>query len=125
MSKPEALSGLRILVVEDMYLIAEMIAEYLRNSGCDVVGPVSRLGRALASAEKEKLDGALLDVNIAGDYCFPVAAVLQIREIPFAFLTGYDDDVLPPEYRDLPRLTKPFDAKELVELVNEQFARRG
>ena len=114
----------RILVVEDMFLIADMIAEYLRDYGCDIVGPMSRLNRALASAEQEKLDGALLDVNIGGDYCFPIAAVLKTRGIPFAFLTGYDDAVLPPEYRDLPRLSKPFEVKELFELVSEQFARK-
>jgi hypothetical protein len=28
--------------------------------------------------------------------------------VPFAFVTGYSKDVLPPPYRDRPLLQKPF-----------------
>jgi hypothetical protein len=39
---------------------------------------------------------------------FPVADVLAERGVPFAFITGYGKDVLPPVYRDRPLLQKPF-----------------
>jgi DNA-binding response OmpR family regulator len=82
------LSGLRVLVVEDALLIADLITEALRDHGCSVVGPVPRLGQGSALATVEQLDGALLDVNLAGERCFPIAQALAARGIPFAFLTG-------------------------------------
>ena len=111
------LSGLRILVVEDSLLIADLIAEVLRDHGCTVVGPVSRLSQGLAFADREKLDGALLDVNLAGERCFPIAALLVARGVPFAFLTGYGEAAIPLEYRDAARLSKPFNIAHLVDLV--------
>ncbi len=115
------LHGLRVLVVEDMLLIADLIAEELQDKGCDVVGPVPRVERGLALANTERLDGALLDVNLAGERCFPIAEVLAARGVPFAFLTGFDNSVLPPAYRHAPRLTKPFNLRELVSLVDRCF----
>src|SRR5258706_15733422 len=67
----------RILVVEDTLLVAEAIGDMLTAHGCTVVGPVGRLGPALELARNEALDGALLDVNLAGEPCFAIAAALQ------------------------------------------------
>lgn len=109
--------GMRVLVVEDTLLIAEVIADELRDQGCNVVGPAARLEQGLALAADERLDGALLDVNLAGELCFPIADELAKRGVPFAFLTGYGDSVIPAGYRDMPRLTKPFNGANLVGLL--------
>ena len=109
--------GMRVLVVEDTLLIAEVIADELRDQGCSVIGPASRLQQGLALAADERLDGALLDVNLAGELCFPIADALTERGVPFAFLTGYGDAAIPVGYRDTPRLTKPFDGANLLGLV--------
>ena len=111
------LHGLRVLVVEDTLLIADMIADELRDRGCNVVGPVSRLEQGLNLAKGEQLDGALLDVNLAGERCFPIADALAERHIPFVFLTGYGDAGIPSEYRRVPRVSKPFRSQELMGLV--------
>ncbi|MBN8909400.1 MAG: response regulator, partial [Rhodospirillales bacterium] len=58
-----------------------------------------------------------LDVNLAGEHSFPIADVLTERGIPFAFLTGYGDGIIPPQYQSVPRLSKPFDLGELVNLA--------
>src|SRR5262245_48203491 len=116
------LSGLRILVVEDSVLVADVIADALRDRGCIVIGPVPRLEQGLVFAKREPLNGALLDVNLAGERCFPIAAVLAARGIPFAFLTGYGEGVMPPEYRDASRLAKPFNTAHLVDLVGRSFS---
>lgn len=119
-----ALSGLRVLVVEDSLLVAEVIAETLQSHGCDVVGPISRLQRALPLARDEPLHGAVLDVNLAGEYCFPIATALEARGVPFIFLTGYGDvGVLPPEFQAMPLVGKPFTSSELVELIFQRFRR--
>jgi DNA-binding response OmpR family regulator len=126
MSRPDrsGLNGLRVLVVEDTLFIADLIVDELAEIGCTVVGPVPRVDQALALAERETLDGALLDVNLAGEFCFPVARALAARNVPFAFLTGYGDVGLPPEFRAVPRLTKPFELSALDNLISDQFVRR-
>lgn len=115
------LHGLRILVVEDTLLVAEMIEDALHDLGCDVIGPAPRLQRGLALAGEAGLDGALLDVNLAGERCFPIADALAERGVPFAFLTGYGDAGIPPEYQRVPRLAKPFDLRSLEGLVARYF----
>lgn len=119
------LGGMRILVVEDMFLVAEVISEQLQSCGCEVIGPVSRVDRALSLVRDAPLDGALLDVNLNGELCFPVAEALRELGIPFAFLTGYDSSAVPPEYRTIPRLGKPFLGAALARLAEEHFNRRG
>jgi DNA-binding response OmpR family regulator len=125
MSSPDCvdLNGLRVLVVEDTLLVADVIADGLEANGCNVIGPVPRVDQALILAEREPLNGALLDVNLAGEYSFPVAEFLAAKGVPFAFMTGYGDVGLPPAFRKAPRLTKPFELKDLIALVEAQFAR--
>lgn len=115
--------GLRVLVVEDVFLVAESIAATLQDEGYVVVGPVGRLAEGARLAAYERLDGALLDVNLAGERCFPIAAKLKARDVPFAFLTGYGGDGLPTEWRDVPRLAKPFDLRTLAKLAENLFRR--
>src|SRR5271169_4121992 len=116
------LHGLRILVVEDILLVADVIVEELRDHGCEVVGPVARLEQGRALATGAELDGALLDVNLAGERCFPIADELEKRSIPYAFLTGYGEGGIPAEYQHAPRLVKPFQLEALIELVARYFA---
>lgn len=120
------LAGLRVLVVEDTLLIAETIEDELRECGCDIIGPVSRVQPALELVGNgERIDGALLDVNLAGEYCFPIAVALAARRIPFIFLTGYGGDAILPEFRDRPRLTKPFTHRDMTGLIRANFRAGG
>ncbi len=114
----QGLKGLRILVVEDVFLMAEVISDQLAECGCTVIGPVAHLAEAEALAREAPLDGALLDVNLAGEASFPLAAILRQRHVPYVFLTGYDSPAaFPEEYRDAPRLGKPFRYQELVDAM--------
>jgi DNA-binding response OmpR family regulator len=99
----------RVLVVEDELMIAMLFESILNDSSeCTVIGPFARVKRALEAARSEPLDAALLDIHLAGEPVFPVADLLAERGVPFAFVTGYNKDVLPPLYRDRPLLQKPF-----------------
>jgi CheY-like chemotaxis protein len=115
------LEGLRVLVVEDQYIIAEDLSQILTDWGCTVLGPAASVGSALEIVEAEELDGAILDVNLGNDeLSFPVAAALQQRQIPFVFVTGYAmADVFPPEYEAIPKLSKPVRADLLAAAVGE------
>jgi len=99
----------RVLVVEDELMIAMLFESILDASAeCTVIGPFARVKLALEAARNEPLDAALLDIHLAGEPVFPVADVLAERRVPFAFVTGYSKDVLPPLYRERPLLQKPF-----------------
>lgn len=116
------LKGLRILVVEDAFLIADLLCDALESHGCEVVGPASNIDKGLQMARDKPLDGAFLDINLAGDLCFPIAAALHERGVPFLFLTGYDDPtVIPPDFRGVRRLRKPFDPEEVTVIAADTF----
>ncbi len=119
---PSDLGGLRVLLVEDNLLLAEVIADALATYGCVVVGPAPDVESGLQLAREAEFDGALLDINLFGDFCFPIAAVLTERKIPFLFLTGYDNSrLIPPEFRSARRLSKPIDPDALSSAISEHF----
>ena len=112
----EELAGLTILVVEDTYLVAEHLCDLLKQHGATVLGPAPRVARALSLLEpKPPLDGAILDVNLAGELCYPIAEALKRQGVPFFFLTGYDEAaILPPALAGATCLAKPVDETSLV-----------
>lgn len=102
------LSGRRILVVEDELMIGMLIEDILKEAGCEVVGPMPRVSPALhAASTEERLDGAVLDINLAGEMVSPVADRLTERGVPFVFLTGYGWHMLPERFHSRPLVTKP------------------
>jgi DNA-binding response OmpR family regulator len=104
----------RVLVVEDETILAMMLEDALVDAGYAVVGPFACLDAALQAAEREALDAALLDVNIAGEMVFPVAEVLARRGVPFFLVTGYDNRVLSKAHQDWPVLMKPYRLNDVV-----------
>jgi DNA-binding response OmpR family regulator len=114
-----ALEGIRVLVVEDEFLVASLIQEMLETVGCLVSGPFPRVAEALDAARRETYDAAVLDVNLGGDRIDPVADTLSRRNVPFAFVTGYGAGALPSRYADRPRLCKPFKMAELLGTLSD------
>lgn len=108
------MNGLRILVVEDEFLLACALEEDLRALGAVVVGPCCNLEQASAASRHEKVDLAVLDINLNGAMVYPLAEELTARGIPFLFLTGYSALDLPVEFRGSPRISKPYHAANLA-----------
>ena len=115
----EALRGVKVLVVEDEYLVATLMEDMLASAGCIVAGPIPRLALALDAASKEACEVAVLDVNLAGERVYPVADILAQRNVPFVFVTGYGPNALPPDYAKLPRICKPFRMAELLGTLSD------
>lgn len=109
-ARRSSIDGFRFLVVEDDYIMATEASERLLFLGAEVVGPVPSISAALELIKQNNgLDGALLDVNLDGDMVYPVAGMLRIKKVPFAFVTGYEQSVLPPPYRSTAVFVKPTD----------------
>src|SRR3712207_9551920 len=98
----EILRGKRVLVVEDDYFLAEDMRTDLERAGAEVVGPIPRLKQALdLLARGERLDGTVLDINLAGEMVYPLADALRERGVPFVFATGYEEKNIPSCYADV------------------------
>ena len=105
-----------ILVVEDSYYIADDLARTMEQFGARIVGPFASVDRALdIVVASDRIDGAVLDINLRDELVFPLADALSERRVPFVFATGYDQDVIPERYRDVTRYEKPFDPAMLAE----------
>jgi DNA-binding response OmpR family regulator len=115
--------GFAILVVEDQPLIALSIEDVIRETGGGVVGSAARLCDALSLIETASWDAALLDVKLAqGEAVYPAAERLQVKGVPFAFLTAWDGEI-DARYSDVPVLRKPFSEAELESCLQMLIAR--
>jgi len=103
----------RVLVVEDEYLIRMLVEDMLADLGYAVAAAVGSIGEASKFAASGDFSAAILDVNLDGKEIFPVADILEGRGLPFVFVTGYGERSLPERYRDRPALQKPFQAEQL------------
>lgn len=89
-----------------------------------VIGPFPRIPAALEAVRVEEIDGAILDINIAGSPSFAVADALTTRDIPFVFCTGYGRDSIPARFRGVPLIEKPIIRQELIDRLAEVVAAR-
>lgn len=117
------LSGLRVLVVEDDYFIADEICSTLRNSGAEVLGPSPDIEHGLNMVKSHHIDCAVLDINLHGNLAFNLARELQQRGTPAIFATGYDSSVLPDAFSSSVRLEKPVNLTALLHAVRSLCAR--
>jgi CheY-like chemotaxis protein len=120
-SKTEPLQGLRILVVEDEMMLAMLMEDFMEEFGCTLVGLAANIDTALQIIRTESIDGALLDLNLAGNVAYPVADELARLDIPFIVVSGYDNQELSGGYNDRPRLPKPFRRLDLQGAMTRAF----
>lgn len=103
-----SLAGLRVMIVEDEYLLARQLARSLGREGAEVVACVASVPAALAAvADGAVIDVAILDVNLGGEKVYPVATELARRGIRFVFLSGYDLKDRDQGFAAVPHLSKP------------------
>jgi CheY-like chemotaxis protein len=123
---PQTLAGRRILVAEDEPLIADELTAELEAFGAVVLGPFGRVADALACVQRgERIDSAILDIDLAGEDVFPVATALRDLGIPFVFATGMVGvRPLPVALAHVPCWGKPFPAAALARTLPSLTARR-
>ena len=107
------LTGKRVLLVEDEFLIGLEMADLLRGRGAEVTGPVARLDRALKRVD-EAFDLAVLDFNVAGHAVTPLAQALASRGVGVVICSGYGaNSGLFEDVPDIPRIAKPVTEEAL------------
>jgi CheY-like chemotaxis protein len=103
-----------VLLVEDDVIIAFDTEETLKRLGVGVVFTASTVSQALAAIDKHSPEFALLDVNLGGETGFAVAERLVELQIPFAFVTGYGEELaFPAIFAGAPKIGKPYNLETL------------
>jgi len=103
----------RILIIENEFLIAEMVHDMVCALGYSAKRPVHRFPSALKEIGNENFDCALVNIGIdAAKHGIEIADVLKELGVPFGFVTGYNQ-VLAERHTDVPLLQKPFSAEQL------------
>lgn len=120
----------RILIVEDEYMISEDIAMRLEDFGYEVAGIVTSAKDALEILNKGRTDLALLDVNIEGEID-GIELAKQISKdfnIPFIFLTSLANKAVVDRAKECnpsAYLLKPFNDRQVqisIEMGLENFS---
>lgn len=110
----------RILIAEDNYLIANEVEEFIRGCGYAVAGSTPSVEAGLALIAEGAVDGAILDIDLAGRTSFPMCRALNAKGVPFLFLTAYGPRaIVPAEFSAAPHLTKPFEPMTLQSVLQD------
>lgn len=111
----------RILVVEDEFLVAAMLCDFLEDEGAVAIGPVGRVSEALDAVAQGGFDLAVLDWNIDGQSSLPVAQALRSSGLPFLIATGYGQ--VEGDFADRPLLAKPYAREAVIATICELLDR--
>ncbi len=88
----------------------------LSELGTWAIGPFSRLAEAMVAAVHEEIDAGIIDINLGGEFVYPVADVLAARKIPFVFVTGYGVESIDGRFGYVPIVKKPIQRQVLQKL---------
>ena len=113
--RPAAISGLKVLIVEDSLLLAMELEAGLEENGVEVVGCAAELSEALAMLNLT-FDAAVLDADLNGQSVAPVAEILRREGRPFVFATGYADKAAPMGF-DAPIVRKPYNVHQIARAI--------
>ena len=113
----------RFLIAEDNYLMAQEVGDFVRRCGYDVAGAVPTVETGLALLAEAPIQGAIIDIDLAGEPSYPICEVLASRGLPFVFLSAYSSPhaLIPEEFRHTPQLGKPIEPMQF-ELALRQMA---
>ena len=111
------LVGLRVLIAEDSWLIADTLAVVLESEGARVTGPTATGAGAIELLRREAVDIALVDMSLSDGFADSLIGELDDRGIPFFVVTGFGALPTDADARAIKVIRKPVDAAHLVELI--------
>ncbi len=113
-----ALCDMRIVVIEDVWIVAQSYVAMLDNLRVIVAGPAGTVADALKLVDVGPIDAALVDMNLHGEMAHGVVEQLNARGVPVVIVTGYD---LEPEFESKVTavLKKPIRVEALIKVFRE------
>jgi DNA-binding NtrC family response regulator len=106
-----------VLIVEDDPIIALDFEDTILGFGVKSLRTAGNVAMALDMIAARVPEFALLDVGLVREQSFEIAEKLTELNIPFAFVTGYGADRVPPAFADRPRLPKPCSSEALLNVL--------
>lgn len=113
----------RVLIVEDCFLQAQIFRSALQDAGYSQVECCGDSASAVAWLNDCEPTVAIVDVNLGQGLDFTVADALRRRAVPFLFVTGYDQALIPGAFGDVNYVCKPASGLRVVEAVRETLHR--
>ncbi|SFB06519.1 MULTISPECIES: response regulator transcription factor [unclassified Bacillus (in: firmicutes)] len=127
MLKNEAVSGKKILLVDDEAEILELLSTVLKKEGFDQIVCASKGADAVSKCELEKPDIVVLDIMLPDMDGYEVCKKMrEFTLIPIIFLSAKTDDIdklLGLGIGGDDYVTKPFSPKEIAFRIKAQFRR--
>ena len=117
LSKP--LKNLRVLILEDEFLIAMDVEQLCRDSGAKDVAIMGNLDEFDNSAvEAPAFDVAIIDLMLDGVSTLDFARQIHDRGVPFVFASGYSDlEEIAEKFPDIAVVSKPYAGDDLINAV--------
>lgn len=110
-----------VLLVEDEPIIGFALEDMIDEQGARSV-LVSSVEAGTDAIAKERFDLAIVDVNLNGEYSYPLADMLLETRCPFIFATGYGSVTHPDRFADTPTVGKPYDLDAILEAIDRLYA---
>jgi len=115
---PRLLDGLRVLLLEDEFLIAMDVEQLCRDNGAADVTIAGNLDEIDQESVPSSFDVAIIDLMLAGASTLDFARRLRDAGFPFVFASGYSDtEELHATFPDVVLVAKPYGGDDLVEAV--------
>ncbi len=115
---PALLDGLRVLILEDEFLIAMDVEQLCRDHGAVEVTIAREIAEVDGEALSPRFDAAVVDLMLGGVSTLDFAARLRNEGVPFVFASGYSDpDEVKDAFPDIRLVTKPYSGDDLIEAV--------
>jgi AmiR/NasT family two-component response regulator len=123
----EATEGTRVLIVEDDFLVAQMIKGQLGEIGCSVIGHAADGEEAVEVACNERPDIVLMDIKMPALSGIEAARRIQKRcPLPIVMLTAHESMDLVRQASDAgvgAYLVKPPNVREIERAITIALAR--
>ncbi|WP_027231095.1 response regulator [Phyllobacterium sp. UNC302MFCol5.2] len=118
------MTGMRILVLEDEYLIGLDLERIAEECGAQSVQLIATVGELQAQiANETDYDLAILEVQARGVSSLDSAAEMQRRGLPIVFTTAYDSQANGvPGFPDIPVVAKPYGKAQILQAVAKALA---
>ena len=121
-SQGTPLEGARVLIVEDEFFLADDLARALRDAGAEPVGPISTIAQAEELVASQRLDAAVLDLNLHGEMASDFVQKLSQSELPCLIVSGYGEDAIPDCVAGMARLEKPVSPSVVVDSLAAELS---
>ena len=81
----------------------------------------ARLHDAMGVADRERIDCAILDINLHGEQVYPLCERLEARGVPFFFASAYGSEGIAERYRGVPMVNKPYTCDEVMRAISQRM----